>query len=61
MEGEDEKFHKLERRVGHDLFEVALSEDFDYYYQIGDDVVMETPWANRFVELLQKHDLRRGE
>ena len=43
-------------KAWNDLFEVAISEDFDYYYQIGDDVVMETPWTSKFVEVLQKHD-----
>ena len=35
------------------LFEQAILDDFDYYYQIGDDVEMETKWTSRFIEVLR--------
>jgi len=35
------------------LFKQAILKDFDYYYQIGDDVVMETKWTSKFIEVLR--------
>jgi hypothetical protein len=38
------------------LFEVAYKENNDYFYQIGDDIKMLTPWVDRFIEILSAHD-----
>jgi len=36
------------------LFNEAISDDFDYFYQIGDDVIIESPWTNIFVTILEE-------
>jgi len=38
------------------LFKYAFMEGFDYFYQIGDDVQLEDPWTNVFVNMLQEND-----
>jgi hypothetical protein len=41
------------------LFERALKDDHDYYFQMADDVVIETPgWTERFVDALQENGNR---
>jgi hypothetical protein len=36
------------------LFKKAISDNFDYFYQIGDDVIIESPWTNIFVTILEE-------
>ena len=36
------------------LFNEAIRDDFDYFYQIGDDVIIESPWTNIFVTILEE-------
>lgn len=38
------------------LFKSAIIDECDYYYQIGDDVQIECPWTNIFVNLLQENN-----
>jgi len=38
------------------LFKHAIIDECDYYYQIGDDVQIECPWTNIFVNLLQENN-----
>lgn len=38
------------------LFEVAYKENNNYFYQIGDDIKMLTPWIDRFIEILSARD-----
>ena len=39
------------------LFEVSY-DHYDYFYQIGDDVVMLDPWVDKFIEILLKRENR---
>ena len=36
------------------LFEYAYEAGHDYFYQIGDDIRMMTPWVERFVKILEE-------
>ena len=38
------------------LFKNATIDECDYFYQIGDDVQIESPWTNIFVNLLQENN-----
>jgi hypothetical protein len=41
------------------LFEIAIKGDHDYFFQIGDDVILQSrKWTERFIEVLQSHDNR---
>lgn len=41
------------------LFDVAVADGHDYFFQLGDDVVLETPnWTTRFIEVLQRNNNR---
>jgi hypothetical protein len=42
-------------RAWNRLFEAAYNYH-DYFYQIGDDIVMLNPWINRFIEVLSAQD-----
>jgi len=38
------------------LFELAYKNNHDYFYQIGDDIKMLTPWVDKFIEILSGRD-----
>ena len=39
------------------LFAVAAAADHDYFFQMADDVVLETPgWTSSFIQLLHQHN-----
>jgi len=38
------------------LFKEAYDKKNDYFYQIGDDIVIKDPWANVFVDLLKSNN-----
>ena len=38
------------------LFEHAYRQKHTYFYQIGDDIMMLTPWVDTFIDILQKRD-----
>jgi len=48
----DECEHKP-ARAWNKLFEQAVLNNFDYYYQIGDDITMETKWTSKFIAILR--------
>jgi hypothetical protein len=42
--------------VWNELFRIAVHENNDYYFQCGDDVVIDDPqWANKFISKLQEN------
>jgi hypothetical protein len=58
----DIKIYELEgcehkpARAWNILFKNAVLDDCDYFYQIGDDVQIESPWTNVFVNILQENN-----
>jgi len=38
------------------LFDLAYKDNHDYFYQIGDDIKMLTPWVDKFIEILSGRD-----
>lgn len=40
------------------LFSLAYEDEMDYFYQVGDDIEMKTPWVDRFIEILSARDNR---
>ena len=42
-------------RAWNTLFKKAYDRGYDYFYQIGDDIVIESPWTSLFVSLLEKN------
>lgn len=46
-------------RAWNRLFEAAVADGHDYFFQMGDDVILETPdWTTRFIELLARNNNR---
>lgn len=44
-------------QVWNHLFEVALKDGHEYFFQIGDDVIIQSrKWTERFIEVLQSHN-----
>jgi len=42
-------------RAWNTLFKKAYDQGYNYFYQIGDDIVIESSWTNLFVSLLKKN------
>jgi len=38
------------------LFEMAYKDEHDYFYQLGDDIELITPWAEQFIRVLREKD-----
>ncbi len=43
-------------RAWNTLFKKAYDQKYDYFYQIGDDVIMEDAWTNIFIHHLQNNN-----
>jgi len=43
-------------RVWNELFKTAVADGHEYFFQIGDDVILQSrKWTERFIEVLQSH------
>ncbi len=51
--------HNCEHKPAHawnELCDLASRDATDYFYQIGDDIELKTPWAEEFIDILSTRD-----
>ncbi len=56
MDKPQDLFSKVYKLIEDKKFDLAYKDNHDYFYQIGDDIKMLTPWVDKFIEILSGRD-----